>query len=745
MLAWTPGRALALGTLGCLTLTAHAEGLPPREVRPFQTVMETIKEGPNQVRVTVMAPDVVRIRIGPNGRFINDGNPEYSVVLGSIPVVPVSSRETQAGRIIETGSLRLEFTRSPLTVAISDAALRPLISDWRIDFSRTEVAFALDPAEHLYGFGDKRGPLDKRGQSLDIWNTDAYASTGNDSYKNIPFYMSTRGYGLYLHNWWRSRFDLGATNPGRIVISAAGGEMDLYVFLGPSLKHMVRSYTRLTGRPALQPLWFWGYHQGKASYHTQEDGRRVARELRRRKLPCDVIYYDDLGTGELAEPFVHEMRDKWNMRLTYGLGMPSSTVGTTEYAAFAGRNVFLVKDDGTELTYDNDETEETVSTIDFFSPAAAGLVFDTVWKPMLDHGGECGMIDFGELTYVPDPAHVWFPSIHRTVAEMHNAYSLVFAESLINRAARHGNGHRKVGMVRSGTAGSQRVGWTTTGDSKPTWADFRAHLRGLLCLTLSGYSSVGFDIGGWDAKGANRLYARWFEAGMFLPFAWAHGQGDHEPWVHGPAVEKICRAALDRRYRLLPYLYSLNDEASRTGVPAMRTLVMETGEELTAGVDDEWFLGPWLLVAPVLTEGTSRDIVLPSGDWTAWDTGKTFRGPAKVKAYPAPLDIIPVFVRAGAIIPMGPAVQYAGEKPLNPLTLAIWPGGTTSFTVYEDDAESLAFEHGDYVTTRVECMVDAAGVSVTVGARDRHAGGVRPGTPRHRPRDPRPRHLGQPG
>jgi alpha-glucosidase len=525
----------------------------------------TISEGADLIRVTVLAPDVVRVRHGPGGRFENDGNPEFVIVNPDAgwQACPFTASRTADRTVIATGSLILDFKGHPPSLTVTDRQNRPVFSQDPADFSRPTAALSLAPGEHIYGFGDKRGPLDHRGRTVDLWNKDAFGSEGDDSYKNAPFYMSSRGYGLFLHNWWRTLFDVGATVPDRIRMTSTGGELDYYVFYGPSLKRIISLYTGLTGRPALQPLWFFGYHQGKASYKTPEEGLTVAREMRTRRLPCDAIYYDDTGPSVTAEGFVRELRDRYHIRLTLGLGNPQVITGSHNDLALQGINGLIAGSDGTATHYFTEETEDDIANVDFFSAPASDLFFDLVIRPALEHGGEIGMLDFGELEYVPDPTRAWFPGIRRTVAEMHNMYGLVYTEGQIVRAARFSGGLKRpgrlTGMLRCGTAGSQRAGWTTTGDSLPTYSNFRAHLRGLLSLTMCGFSNVGYDIGGWDAKGPDDLYARWFLAGMFNPFAWAHGQGDHEPYAHGAKVEKICRAALERRYRLLPYLYDMNE------------------------------------------------------------------------------------------------------------------------------------------------------------------------------------------
>jgi alpha-glucosidase len=399
----------------------------------------------------------------------------------------------------------------------------------------------------------------------------------------------------------------------------------------------------------------------------------------------------------------------------------------TDYYKALERHGFLMTDaNGTPFHYRTEEIEAEVANIDFFSKEAVDFVFDTVWKPSLSQGAQFGMIDFGELQYVPDPATKIWPSIQRNVYEMHNIYSLVYAEQLINRGAQFTHG-RKVGFMRPGFAGSQRVGWTWTCDSLPTFEDFQAHLRGAINLTLSGFATVGYDIGGWDSKGPDSVYARWFVAGMFNPFAWSHGQGDHEPYSHGAAVEDICRTALERRYRLIPYLYTLNYQASQTGIPMMRSLVMETeGEAGTHQIGDEFFLGPWMLIAPIVTDQDRRQVFLPSGEWIDYQDGRTrYRGPITL-TYTAPLDKIPVFIKTGAIIPMGPVMQYTSEKPVDPLTLDIYPQGSTSFSLFEDDGYSLAYEQGDYTTTAYHVAETQTAVTITIDRRNNHGGKFRP-------------------
>ena len=221
-------------------------------------------------------------------------------------------------------------------------------------------------------------------------------------------------------------------------------------------------------------------------------------------------------------------------------------------------------------------------------------------------------------------------------------------------------------MVRPGFAGTQRaLGWTTTGNSLPSYQNWRAHMRGMLSLTLSGFSNVGQDIGGWDHKGPDVLYARWFAAGTFFPFMWSHGQGGHEPYSHGTAVENAAREFLNLRYRLIPYIYSLHELAHRTGLPVLRTFALQEGEDSSAyRIDDQFFVGDDVMVAPIFDDEGHRKIYLPKGLWyDFFGELPATEGGREIDRKSVSLNRIPVYVRAGAVIPLGPEMQYTARKP----------------------------------------------------------------------------------
>ena len=456
-----------------------------------------------------------------------------------------------------------------------------LIDSWEIDVGERVARIGLQNAERIYGFGDKRAAMDQRGQKIDIVNRDAFASESNQSYKSVPFYMSSAGYGLFFHNYRPSTFDVGASVKSRLQLKASGGEMDFYLFVG-AMNEVLSQFTELTGRPAMLPLWAFGYHQGKATYRGRE-GLDVGQQMRARKLPFDVIYYDAFDQEATSKTFIDALWERYRGRLTVGFGMPmfGTWRGNDDSALLndlAARGFLMVDRNnrpaiGRDTNVEDEEDKSSVAYLDYFSARAVDHVFAVKWNDALTNGAILGMVDFGEMDHVRNADQKFWPSNGMSVAQTRNLFGLVYplavVEGVLDRV-----GGRSTGMVRPGFAGSQRLGWTTTGDSVPTYANFRAHTRAMLNLTLSGFSNVGQDIGGWDGKSSDPLYARWFAAATFYPFMWSHGKGDHEPYSHGEAVEGAARSFLNLRYRLIPYLYSLHEQAHRTGMPVLRPVAI---------------------------------------------------------------------------------------------------------------------------------------------------------------------------
>jgi alpha-glucosidase len=671
------------------------------------------------VRVTFLAAETFRIHLLPDEEE-DIKLPEYMVVKSEAlyPPVDVRVESHQTEATFRTAAAAIHIVASDGVISVDvRTPTKVLIENWKIYACCRTSRLILNANEHIYGFGDKRSLLDHRGQRVQMLDRDAFASETNKSYKSVPFFMSTAGYGLFFHNFYIATFDLGIFTKHPMEIQALGGDMDFYGFVG-DLKQVLSQYTELTGRPAMLPRWAFGYQQGKASYKGR-DAFDVAAEMRRRKLPLDAIYYDDWIEEATHKDFIDSLWSQYHVRLTLGFGMPLfGRFGKTDDSALlsdlASRGFLMVDQKnhpaiGPDQYVDTGDGSSSVGYVDFFSAKAVDYLFATKWEPALANGVILGMVDFGEMDNIAYLGQRFWPSIGMSVAKTRNLFGLVYPLAVVGGVMQR-TGGRSAGMVRPGFAGTQRLGWTTTGDSLPSYQNWRAHMRGMLSLTLSGFSNVGQDIGGWDHKGPDVLYARWFAAGTFFPFMWSHGQGGHEPYAHGTAVENAAREFLNLRYRLVPYLYSLHELAHRTGLPVLRAFALQESEDPSAyRIDDQFFLGDDLVVAPIFDDEGDRKVYLPKGLWyDFFDELPAIGGGREVERKSVPFDRIPVYARAGAIIPLGPAMQYTAEKPVDPVSVYVYSfakddlgaeARSSEFALYEDDGISNAYQRGEFERT----------------------------------------------
>ena len=690
------------------------------------------------LRMTFLSPTAFRVHVFTDEAAVAQLH-DYMRVKSDASYPPVAVKAEQERDAVTFSTAAITIHVAADDRAISIAVRTPdgnLIDNWTIDPGARTMQIDLRADEHIYGFGDKRAALDQRGQSIEMANRDAYGSETNESYKSIPFYMSSAGYGLFFHNFRPSTFDVGVGND-KIKLKATGGPMDFYVFTG-DLKRVLTQYTELTGRPAMLPRWAFGYHQGKASYDNDE-AFEVARKMRQCKLPMDVIFYDDWIEEATTKRFISSLWSKYHVRLTMGFGMPMfGTWEGTDDSLFlkeiTARNFVMVDRQnkpviGPDWRVDETGQNSSVSYLDYFSPQAVNYLFAAKWEKALKNGLLLGMVDFGEMDNFSDATDKFWPSLGMSVVETRNLFGLAYPMSVVDGVVQR-TGGRSTGMVRPGFAGTQRLGWSTTGDSYPSYQNFRAHTRGMLNLTLSGFSNVGQDIGGWDHKGPDIIYGRWFAAGTLNPFMWSHGQNDHEPYAHGPVVEKAAREWLNLRYRLVPYLYSLHEETHRTGVPMLRSFpLQEQADPAARRIDDQYFIGDNLLVAPLFDDGGNREVYLPKGLWyDFFGEQPPEQGGRSVKRTSVPLDRLPVYVREGGIVPLGPVMQYTSEKPVDPLSIHVFGFAaddaadtrTSAASLYDDDGLSADYQNGEFQRTnmRYEQARDAVKFSVAMVSGD---------------------------
>lgn len=704
--------------------------------------------------ITVLAPNLIRVRMAPTGEFMPRRS--WAVTLGDAewPVVPFEVRETESAVEIETEQMRVCIHRhQPCGIVCFDKAGRPFAQDadmgmgWRM--GATAAWKQIETDEHFYGFGERTGLLDKLSERKTNWTVDAldYGSLTDEMYQAIPFFIALRpdvGYGIFCNTTFWSQFDIGAEQPGVWRMETRGGDLDYYIIYGPHPEQILRTYTELTGRMPMPPRWALGYHQCRWSYESEAVVRQLARDFRDRRIPCDVIHLDiDYMRGYRVFT--------WSPKR-----FPDPAKLVSDLAR-AGFKTVTIIDPGVKYEPEADyHVFDQGVEYDFFVRKADGQLFHGyVWPDKavfpdflrpdvrawwgdlhksLTNIGVAGIWNdmnepaIDERPFGDPGSKIWFPldapqgpaDERTTHIEAHNLYGLTMAQASCEGLERLRPTERSFILTRSGYAGVQRWSSVWMGDNQSLWDHLEMSLPMLCNMGLSGVAFVGCDIGGFAGNATAELFARWMQVGMLYPLMRGHSAmttARHEPWVFGDRVERICREYIELRYRLLPYLYTLFWEAATTGAPILRPLLYHfSNDPNTYTLYDQVLLGPSLMAAPIYRPGVEhRAVYLPEGTWYDWWSGKRYEGPTHILAH-APLERMPLYVMAGAIIPMAPVMQYVDEHPQGPLTLRIWPG-TGEWTLYEDDGHTFEYRTGAWATTTYRVSSDGQQIIVDIGAR----------------------------
>ena len=540
--------------------------------------------------------------------------------------------------------------------------------------------------EHFYGFGEKFSTLDKRGQAISLWHTNATGNTWPASYKNIPFFMSSKGYGLFVNSAYPIRYHMGDRNYTRYSIHLQDESFDAFFIFGPTLKEILPRYTFLTGAPALPPLWSFGLWMSRMSYRTQEEVEEVARRLRHEDIPCDVIHID---TDWFETPWVNDLTfsrerfpDPQGMidalrRQGFRLSLwqiPYIGTGSHFYDEGAEQGYFALNADGEP--YHIDGFFGPTAVIDYSNPDAVAWI-QAKFDPLFAMGVSVIKTDFGEGA-PHDATYATVPGL-----AMHNLYPLLYNQAIFEHTlAATGEG---IVWGRSAYAGSQRYPVHWGGDPAALWDDLGNLWHGGLSLGLSGLPFWSVDIGGFGGTPTPELYIRWAQAGLFVSHPRAHGPIAREPWAFGETALAIFRQYAKLRYRLLPYLWTTAHHCVETSAPVMRPLVLDWQDDpTTASIDDQFLFGEWLLIAPIIDATDRRMVYLPRGRWHDYWTGATHEGPRWIDVI-APLDRLPIYVRSGAIIPMAPDMPHSGDKPWDPVTLDVYPSDESAFELIDGE------------------------------------------------------------
>ncbi|MFC4532001.1 TIM-barrel domain-containing protein [Sphaerisporangium dianthi] len=703
------------------------------------------------VQVTAAGEGVIRVRLGEDvAARTRSARAVEMVRPGRFAGARVEAGEGRV--VVDAGPVRAEITLDPwhLRFTTADGRLLTEQDPGHVDISgrlRTlpfgrslvdgvtvayQESLVAQPDEHFGGFGEKFTPLDKRGQRPLMWNFDAFGAESDRSYKNVPFFVSSRGYGLLVDSGMPVEFDVCRSTHSCVEIVVPDDLIDYYFIAGPSIPEILARYDTLTCPPALPPKWAFGSWISSGFFKdSQERVLERARKIRERGIPCDVLHLDCYWQ---AAGHWSDMR--WDAE---SFPDPAAMLATLREQGFAtclwmnpyishlspafpdaaAKGYFLKDQDGETYVADSwHGSYPACGVLDLTNPEAAAWFADLL-RGLLRQGVALFKTDFAEGVPRDAVAHNGM-----TGTELHNVYSLLFND-LVSDVTREVNGHGMV-WARSSFLGGQRHAAQWGGDTYTSYPAMGSTIRGGLSHGLSGVPFWSHDAGGFTGTPTDDLYVRWAQFGALSPLVRFHGTTSREPWEF-PAVEHLAVEAIRLRYRLMPYIYSAAVEAARTGAPMMRALCVDhPGDPVAWQADLEYLLGRDLLVAPMTSPEGSRQVYLPDGEWVDYWTHETLRG-GRYITVAKPLDQIPLFVRRGALIPVTGIRDTVGDGPFTDVTVVAYGGGDGQATIRDVDGDTTvtATQDGDVLRvavtgplpiTNVEIApVDGAPATVVVG------------------------------
>jgi alpha-D-xyloside xylohydrolase len=627
--------------------------------------------------LSFVTPRTLRIRLGTRRGPLR---PADSPMLVGDPPQDDSwrTRETDQEVTYASAAGAVRITRDPWHLELRDASGRLLTGTQNVwdsyclinsdptpfSFVRTAdglqrrlaATFTLAPDEKIYGCGESFTRLNKRGQKIPIWMIDAHSAQTPDMYKPIPFFLSSRGYGMFVHTSAPLTFDFGCSYDGANTIYLGDDELDLFVFFG-SPKEILSEYTALTGRSPVPPLWSFGLWMSRITYESEEEAREVARGLREHRIPADVIHLD---TGWFEEDWrcnyeFSASRFDDPQRMLADLKEQNFRVSLWQLPYFTPKNeLYREAIEGGYAVLDADGRPPTEDAIVDFSNPDAVEWYQQKLAGLLRMGVSAIKVDFGEAA----PLHGTYASGRSGFYE-HNLYPLRY-----NRAAAEIT-HEVTGdwiiWARSTWAGSQRYPVHWGGDAENTDSAMAASLRAGLSLGLCGFSFWSHDIGGFVYRTPRGLYRRWMPFGMLTSHSRCHGVPPKEPWHYDEEFTDDFRRAVELKYRLLPYIYTQARLCSERGYPMIRPLFFEYPEDPTSWlVEDEYLFGESILVAPLMEEVEERSVYLPPGEWVDYQSARVYEGERWHTLSAGEIPVV-ILVRAGTVVPHAELSQSTAE------------------------------------------------------------------------------------
>ena len=668
----------------------------------------------------------------------------FSVIL-SPEKVNIDGKEDDQQISLKSEHLKVEIQKAPFRLTFKNSEGAILNQDdpaFGISWLGHEVTNykTLANDEVFLGMGEKGGGLNRRGSSYDHWNSDAFGFDNwtDPLYMSTPFYIGVREgkpYGIFFDNTYKSHFNFGASNNERFTyFSAEAGDLNYYFIQGDTVAQVIQQYAKLTGTCELPPKWSLGFQQCRYSYYPDHEVYNIADTFRNKKIPADVIYLD-----------IHYMKDY--MAFTFNDERFPDPKGLIEKLESQGFKVVVILDPGIATkpgygTYDRGVEE------DVFVKYPDGTKYEaSVWpgnSHFTDFTSEKGREWWAkELNFYTDlglegfwndmnePA-CWGQDVPNLIEfdyegqqvshkKARNVYGFQMVRATFEGAKKHIGNKRPFTLTRAGFSGVQRYSAVWTGDNVAGDDHMLLGVRLVNSLGMAGVPISGYDVGGFVGESGPALFARWLAIATFAPFFRVHSMvnvRDSEPWAYGEEVEEISRNYISLRYKLMPYIYTLAYEAHTTGLPLNRSLAVDyyNDHNIYGGsAQDEFTLGQWLLVCPTTSQQQYAKIYLPEGEWYHFFSGEKVNSGHHV--IETTLEDLPVYAKAGAIIPMQNTVQTTQEKSDGTLRLHVYFGHTkTEQLYYEDNGSTYDFKDGSFYKRLIQ--FDGESNSITIEAKE---------------------------
>ena len=657
------------------------------------------------IEITTPMPEVIRVKTS-HYLGVKDDSPKFELNIDENAKVDVEDSDEKI--VVKSGDAKLVITKESWSMTYynkdqvmcksSGRDLAYMKTDWKGEaydsschknsYMRQELSIGV--GELLYGTGEQFGPFVKNGQSIDIWNEDGGTST-DQSYKNIPFYISNKGYGIFVNHTDEVSFELATEAVTKAEFSVKGESLDYFFINGPAMKDVLRRYTDLTGKPALPAPWTFGLWLS-TSFTTNYDEETVMSfidGMLDRGIPMKVFHFDCFWMKDF-----HWSDFCWDSRVFPDpAGMLSRIkakglkicvwinpyIGQESYMFKEGmeNGYFLKEPDGSVWQWDM--WQPGMALVDFTNPDACKW-YQSKLEVLLDMGVDCFKTDFGER--IPTEDVVYFDG--SDPKKMHNYYTYLYNKCVYELLEKKRGKGEAVLFARSATAGGQKFPVHWGGDCWSDYESMEESLRGGLSLCMSGFGYWSHDIGGFESTSTPDVYKRWAAFGLLSSHSRLHGSSSYRvPWVYDDEAVDVVRTFSLLKASLMPYLYRNAIYASQTGIPMMRSMVLEfTDDRNCAYLDKQYMMGDSLLVAPVFNDESIAEYYLPAGTWTNYFTGKKYTGGCWYSEKCGYLEI-PLFVKENTIV----AVNTDADRPdydyADNVTFRVYEPADCSTTVYD--------------------------------------------------------------